>query len=283
MTREPMLPLQQEAGLALRCAQDAFAALKQPIARRVVGLVVLGKLLVVAALWTYPHPPVGPYLAPVLRAIGGADGPHYPSAYACFPRALAMLDPFLDLALGLPWLVLLLAVLPALLGDWAARDTAQARAVARFPTALLASLPGVIVAVSAAAVGDRVGVMMFGMVGMAVGLAVFATGIALASVFAYAVPAVVLGGESLTSALYRSVETAARFPRLTVAILFVEAVVVGAFRPAPRVVQLAFEPLNPESVFVILSLGGVVIAGLEALRVAVFGRLYLHAWGGERT
>lgn len=279
MTREAMLPLAAEAGLALRCTQDAFALLERAFARRVVAFVALGKALVIAVLVCYPRDPLGALLAPLLHAIGGEAGPHYPAAYGLFPRALSMLDPILDLALGLPWIVALLAALPALL---AGNDKpVGAHRGRRFPAALLGALPGALVGVAAPTVGDRVGTAMFGMVGMALGFALTAAGLALASAFAFTVPGVVIGRLSLPAALARSFATAGRFPRLTVAVLLLETVVAGLFRPAPRMVAMLFEPLNPESVFLILAIGAVVIAWVEVLRSLVLGRLYLHVWGAE--
>jgi hypothetical protein len=229
----------------------------------------------------YPRAPLGDLLAPLLRLVGGDAGPHYPDAYACFPRALSILDPILDLALGLPWIVGLLAALPGLLagGDRAAAARPAARMF--LPAAVLAALPGAAAGAAVAVLMDRIGAMFPGRLGVLLGLAVTGAGLALAGALAYAVPAVVLGRKGPVGALSRSFGIAARFPRLTVVTLLLELVATGFFRREPRVVELAFDALNPESVFLSLGLGVIVLAWVEVVRAALLGRVYLHAWGAE--
>jgi hypothetical protein len=62
--------------------------------------------------------------------------------------------------------------------------------------------------------------------------------------------------------------------------VLVEVVVTALFRPPPGFVTGTFEVLDPGYVFVVLGLGAVVLAFVEALRVATLARLYIHVGEG---
>ncbi|MFN8179565.1 MAG: hypothetical protein U0167_16675 [bacterium] len=281
MNRESTLPAGYEMGLAFRCVADAFALIRQPFALLLVALVAAGKLLVVAQFAIYPGGPLGHGLAPLLRVLGDDAGPHYPDAYACFPRALSILDPGLDLVLGVPWIVGLIAAMPEVVAGRPRPRGLRAMTAARLPAALAAALPAALLLVGVALLGERIGAKTFGVVRLGLGVVTAMASLAVTSAVAYAVPACALGAKSPAAALARSFALAARVPRLTIGTVLVEAVVTAIFRPPPDLVSGTFDVLDPGYVLVVLGLGAIVLACVEALRVATLARLYIHA--GEGT
>jgi len=279
--REPTIAAGYELGLAYRCADDALALARRPFAMGLVACIGVGKILAVALLAAYPAAPLGDALAPVLRAIGGDAGPHYPDAYACFPRALSVLDPILDLALGVPWIVALIAAMPDFLAGRPRSRGLRFVAGARLPAALLAALPGALMLMGVALLGQRVEAKTFGVVRLGMSTVIFFAGVAVASALAYAVPACALGRQAPLAALGRSFRLAAKFPRLTFVAVAVEALVGVIFRPAPGLLLTLFDVIDPEFVFILLGLGAFATAFVEILRALMLARLYVHVGEGD--
>lgn len=281
MSRERTLSVAEEAGLALRCAADAFALLRRRQSWPFVALVIAGELAVVAMFAAYPQGILGDAIQPLLRSLSGEAGSNYPGAYAAFPRALATIGPWCGLFLTWPGLVLLLDALPRILRGNGSR--AIASGMSRWPAALLAALPASMLAGTVPAVHDRVGALVVGMPGLAATLAVDAAGLLIAAALGHAVPAAVLGRKDPLKALATSVSMAGRFPRLTAAVFFGEGLALAVFRLTPSAVEALFERIPPESVLFFLGVGAVVSAFAQMFRIAMFGRLFLHVYGETAT
>jgi hypothetical protein len=277
----PLLSLGEETTVAWRCAQDALSLLRRRHAWPLLGIVVAGRVAAVALVAAYPGGPLAGVVRSLLVAIGNEAALHYPDAYAALPRVLATLDPLLGLLLVTPGLALVAGALPALLSGRGRSPTVLFRAGARIPAATAAAAPLALVAAVVPRIADGVSSTLFGAVGLLASAAVAVAALALGGLFAYALPLAVLGGASPLAAWARSVGLAARFPRVTLATLGLEALLVSRLHPAPDEVAGLFETLDPEAVPWLLGLAAPALALVEALRVATLARLLLHAQGTE--
>lgn len=281
MTGIRLLSVGEEAGLALRCGQEAWAAFRDRAMLEATTLAVAGKLVMPALLIAYPGGPFAPAIKGVLSAIGGEEALHFPAAHATFPRALEFSDPAASWLFALPGLVLVVAALPRVLaGRTRTRGGARA-ALARLPVALVASLPGVVLATAGPAVRNGVADRIFGLQGLVLGAALWAAVLALGALVAYALPAVVIGGAGPGTALVRSAVLASRFPRVTLALLAAEGVAASLLAPPPAAVALRFDTILPELVPWLLAAGAIGLGAVQCFRIAMLTRLWLHAHGTE--
>jgi hypothetical protein len=90
----------EQVALALQALRHTLAALRSP--RLWVPWLVLGacQLAVVLAIWHFAHPVLSWFMAPLLRALAGADALHYPNALEMMPRLYDRADVVLGALLG---------------------------------------------------------------------------------------------------------------------------------------------------------------------------------------
>ncbi len=281
MTGARLLSVGEEAGLALRCAQDAAGAFRHRAALEAGALAILGKLVVPALLVAYPSGPGARLVDRALAAIGGEEALHFPAANAAFPRLLEILDPAASWLFALPGYVLLVAALPRVLARRTDPRAGAGAALACLPAVLLAALPAALLGIAAPVVRSGIAERIFGVQGLVAVAGLSAAALALAGLVAFALPAVVLGRAGPFAALARSSALATRFPRLTLAALGVQAIVAAILAPSPAETAGRFETIAPELVPWLLAAGTVALGAVEAFRIAIFTRLWLHAHGAE--
>lgn len=279
MTGSRLLLWGEEAGLALRAGQDALWALGQRATWTGAALLLLGRLVFVLALAGYPGGPVSRLLDGALEAAGGESALHFPHAYAVFPRLFGLLEPPTSWLFALPGAVLLVAAFPRILAERPGVRGLDPVALGRLPAAWIATLPGALLAAAGPAVRDAVAAKIFGLAGLVAGAALAAASLALAALFTYALPAVVLGGAGPARALASSAELASHFPRVTLLLLAVEAVAIALATPAPAAMIPQFESMNPEWVPALLALVAVGLTALDCLLLLTFSRIWMHANG----
>ncbi len=283
MTRTLLLSVGEEAGLALRCAQDAAATFRHRAALGAGALATAGKLVAPAILAAYPTGPFARLVDRGLAAVGGEEALHFPAANAAFPRLLEIVDPVATWLFAMPGLVLLAAALPRILAGRTQPRGDAGTALARLPVVLLASLPAAVLAAAAPAVRNGIAERLFGLQGLVAGAMLAVAALALAALLAFALPAVVLGGAGPFAALARSAALAVRFPRFTLAALAVQAVAVSVLAPPPADTAARFDTIPPEAVPWLLAAGSAALGAVEAFRIAMFTRLWLHAYGTVRA
>ena len=282
MTRGPLLSIGEEAGLALRCGEDALFALRHRAAWEAVGLVLAGKMIAILPLLAYPSGPFARAMDPLLRAVGGDVALHFPGAYAAYPRLFSLMDPAGSLLFAMPGFALLVTRLPRIL---AGRDDPRAgtgEVLAKLPAVLLVALPGTVLGALVPLIAHGLAETIFGFVGMVADAGLAAAALALEGLLAYAVPAILLGGAGPGAALVGSAKLAACFPRVTFLLLGVEAIVLTLLSPSPTAAGLWFETVPPEVVPLALGLGAVVLTLVESIRLMMFARIWLHSHGAGR-
>ena len=281
MTRGPLLSIGEEAGLALRCAGDAGFALRHRAAWEAVALVLAGKMIAVLVLVAYPLGPFARAMDSLLHAVGGDAALHFPGAYAAYPRLFALLDPAGSLLFAMPGFALLVARLPRILADTGDARSGTGPVLARLPAVFLVALPGTVLGALVPLIAHGLAETLFGFAGMLVDAGLAAAALALEGLLAFAVPAILLGGRGPGRALVDSARLATRFPRVTLLLLGLEALVLTLLSPSPVATGLWFESFPPEIVPIALGAGAVVLTLVESVRLMMFARLWLHSHGTE--
>jgi hypothetical protein len=278
--------LSTKMGIFAQCWNDAIAAFPH------FGLVVpLLPLLVAEAAWlvalaSFPHPPLDALLVPAWVAAGGDLAVHYPDAYAWLPRVASWGVPFLVLATGVPGLVVTVAKYPAALQGERPAEGTGAAARARIPTAWLASLPGALLGggglVAADLVAGPPASPLDSLARDLFSLAFLTFGLLGSSLFAYALPAVVLGGVSARTAWERSLSIASRYLGISAGFVLAGFLFSFPLRVDPAILRGLFRMVSPESMLAVAAFGLLGAAVGAWLLAVTTTRLYLHRYGVEK-
>jgi hypothetical protein len=271
-------------GVFARCWSEALGVVGRvgPLLGMLPWLVA--QLAVLAALGTFPRPPLGAWLEPVYRLAGGEAARHYPEAWAVLPRVLDWIGRGVDWAVGTVCLAVTTAVLPGAFRGWSLSESGfPGRGLSRTGAALGAMLPSLLLAGAARIGADLVPTEGPGALPLA---PAFAAGLRLADLalrvlLVYGVAAAVLGGEGPLGAIRRGVVFASHHYWTTAGFVVATALPAGAlawFRGDPRA---RFGPEDPETIR-LWSAGEVFLTWIGALfLVATTTRLWLHHEGEE--
>jgi hypothetical protein len=228
------------------------------------------------AMWlgTFPSPPWNA-ASGLWRLAGGEGALHFPEAYAALPRVLGWLDPLVEMAIGVPMLVLALRALPR------AIDPQRTPPASGLPwrAAWLAAAPAVLGAGTLLAFSDRLGQMASGGDVMR-GTAIVAA-LSLRALLVYALAAVVLGGCSAREAIRRSVTLSSSGLGQALSFVIVGFLFTIPWRFDPTYLASTFWSVMPEWMAPWAAIGSVVAVVAHWITQGAAARWYLHVHGEE--
>jgi len=278
--------LSTKLGIFVQCWSDAWEATRRPVL-----FLAIAPLLLVDAIWllvlgTFPRPPFDALLVPAWRIAGGEFALHYPEALAALPRIVGWGIPLVTLVAGVPGLVLIVAVLPAVFhGDpieWSRVRAARSR----IPAAWMASLPTALVSsfalIAADAAAGPAASPVDALARDAFGLAFLGIGLVARALFAYAVAGVVLGHLGPGAALARSVSISSRYLGITLGFVVGASLRALPLRMTAPALRGLFEVAPPEIAYLVAAAGLLGAAFGSWFLMVTATRLYLHRHGVER-
>jgi hypothetical protein len=273
-------------GIFVECWRQALLSLRRPFPFAILlGLFAIQAALI-AALESFPRPPIGSALIPVFRAAGGERALHYPGAFEILPRVYDWLDPGILFLAGTFFSAWVAAALPeAFLGDRLRFAGSLRLGIVRTPAAWGALLPGFVVWGAAPILADTLPDVSRGPVPFreVFGLLLLLVEVGARVLLAYAIPSAVLGGLSSVDAFRRSIVLASHRLWTTLGFLVVSGLPALMLRRWRGDLPLDFTYDDPE--IALVWIWRTAIAGLIGtyFLIATTTRLYLHleSEGGE--